>query len=153
MNGEKAITNQKAFDFVVMLLNSGFISLAVFADATGLSYEEAGTYLKEDADMISRAELEKPKQPEPTSDAVKILCKRYGTSLAEIAIDLETKNERRKEGFELYLVLTTEQNFTPLEVLKKIEIFLGKRYNLKNIITNRVIGNMRKDLEQALKEK
>jgi len=65
MNEEKAITNQKAFDFVVMLLNSGFISLAVFADATGLSYEEAGTYLKEDADIISRAELEKP---EPTSD-------------------------------------------------------------------------------------
>lgn len=44
------------------------------------------------------AELEK--QPEPTSDAVEILCKRYGTSLAKIALDLEAKNEELKERIE-----------------------------------------------------
>jgi len=56
---------------------------------------------KFEPDMIiegcNQALAELAERPEPTSDAVKILCKRYGTSLAKIALDLEAENKRLKK--------------------------------------------------------
>lgn len=62
-----------------------------------------------------QAELEKP---EPTSDAVKILCKRYGTSLAKIAIDLEVENERLKERYSQLVEQTRRQIYAIHKRLK-----------------------------------
>ena len=61
---------------------------------------------------------------------------------------LKAKNERLKEGIRLYIEFARQEEFTPIEIMQKIEKWL----DIKVIGEGMLISAIRRKFEQALKE-